>query len=113
MVERIDNLSSSPAWCPGRFPRVPSLETRTDALTLWVDERAPKSKWFMEQLKELMKETKTCAFFDDGHDAEQKLQRLVFVGSGVTNDNSEHISESAQDLVHKAIDWIDSRPGVT
>ncbi|CAE7262722.1 unnamed protein product [Symbiodinium pilosum] len=44
--------------CDGRFPRVPSLETRTDALTLWVDERAPKSKWFMEQLKELMKAEK-------------------------------------------------------
>ena len=57
-----------------------------------------------------MLETKTCAFFDDGHDAEKKLRRLVFAGFGVTPDSIPDICESAQSLVQKAIDWIDQRP---
>ncbi|CAE7204048.1 unnamed protein product [Symbiodinium natans] len=92
----------------GQFPRVPDLETRMDAATLWVDERASKSKWFLAELKALMLETKTCAFFDDGHDEEEKLRRLVFVGTGVKSD-VEGIGKRAKDLVQKAIDWIDQR----
>ena len=90
---------------------MPDLETRMDAATLWVDERASKSKWFLAELKALMLETKTCAFFDDGHDEEEKLRRLVFVGTGVKSD-VEGIGKRAKDLVQKAIDWIDQRPGI-
>lgn len=93
----------------GQFPNVPGLGTRSDACSLWVDERASKSRWFLDELKKLMLETKTCAFFDDGHDAEKKLRRLVFAGFGVTPDSIPDICESAQSLVQKAIDWIDQR----
>ena len=94
---------------PGHFPTVPSLETRSDALHLWVDERAPKSKWFQDQLKQLMKETQTCAFFDDGHDEEKQLRRLVFLGSGVNPQSLAEISERAEQLVQDTMDWIDRR----
>lgn len=80
----------------------------------YVPDDASRSKWFKDQLKTLMEESKCCAFFD-GCTNDSGDRRLLFAGHKVVHEEQrQQMSETlekAEAAARAAVDWINGRRG--